>query len=141
MSLLTIDSSVYLSALIAADSFHKPSKEFFHQINKKKVDVVLPILVPLEVANILCRQGLPITKVQQIFESFYSTPKTRILALDWALGKAFIEEIGKFNLKTADWLIAATCFYLESTLITWDKQLLENTKVLLKSKMPTEWME
>jgi len=139
MTLITIDSSVYLSALIQKDHFHRASQQFFHKIEAEKKDVVLPMLIPLEVTNILYQHGIPLIKVQQIFESFYTTPRIRVIALDQAFGRAFVENVAKFQLKTSDGIIAASCFHFKATLVTWDKQLMTQTKHLLDTQTPLEW--
>lgn len=132
----TIDSSVYLSAFLEKDHFHHPSKTFLTELAKSKADILLPILIPLEVANTLHHLGLSVKKSQRVFESFFNTPGTRILSLDWAISQVFLKDIQHFHLKTADWIIAATSYYLGTTLVTWDKKLIQTTQKILKARIP-----
>lgn len=136
--ILTIDSSVYLASLLANDLFYQRSQTFLDEVQKRRMDVILPILIPLEVTNNLHRYGLSAKKSKRVFESFFNTTGTRILSLDWALAQAYLEEMNRFKLKTADWLIAATCLYLKTQLVSWDKKLLQKTKKLLKGKTPEQ---
>lgn len=136
--ILTIDSSVYLSAFLKNDPLWEASQNFLEEVDKRKTDVLLPILVPLEVTNTLHRHGLSPQNGKDVFESFFKTKGTRILSLDWALAQTFLEDLRHFRLKTADWIIAATCFYLKTQLVSWDKELLQKTKKLLKGKSPDQ---
>lgn len=139
--LLTIDSSVYLSALLPKDPFKKISQKFLREMEGRNIDIILPSLIPLEVANTLHRNGLNPEETKIVFQEFYETPRLRIVAIDHNLASSLILSMKYFDLKTADWIIAGTCFALKSQLISWDLKLIAQTKKILSSRTPKQWLE
>jgi predicted nucleic acid-binding protein len=141
--LLTIDSSVYLSALLPKDPFKKISQKCLAAIERRKIDVLLPSLIPLEVTHTMHRNGLGREEAELIFQEFYETPHLRVVAIDRGLGSSLLRgprPEGRGYLKTADWIIAGTCLALKSQLITWDIKLIEQTRAVLSPMTPKQWL-
>lgn len=138
--LLTIDSSVYLSALIPSETLHSMSQRFLHAVETQQHEVILPALVPLEVVNTFRRRGLTAGKIRDLFVRFYETERINIVALDQEFSAQLVQRRRTWPLKTSDWIIAGTCANFRSQLITWDHQLLRSTKTALHAQTPQSWL-
>ena len=133
---LTIDSSVFLSALLEKDSFHNASLEFFDALKKSEVTISEPITVLLEVANILIKNGVrdPSRALQSLLQ-FHILPLDRSMLVD----AQFVFQ--KCRLKTADATVVWCASVSESTLISWDGKLLREAKKLVRAQKPTEYIQ
>lgn len=138
--LLTIDSSVYLSALVPSEYRHAVSQQFLAEVERTQSDVVLPAIIPLEIVNTLRRRGLTRAKAIDLLDRLYHTDGMRIVAVDRAFSAQLLTQRARLQLKTADWIIAGTCRHYRSQLITWDEQLLRRTKRLARTVMPEVWL-
>ena len=129
---LLLDSSVYISGLNTKDSFHKLTKKFAIRLKNKEVDIIVPVLVVLEVANILQQ---PAEDVFYIFEDGL------LINLDLSLIKEIIPLFKKIKLKTSDAVIAATAKIYEAGIISWDKKLVKESKKLVNAHTPEEYLQ
>ncbi len=133
---LTIDSSVFLSSLMMGDTFHKDSKAFFTSLLSTDMVVFEPMIVPLEVANILSKIGdKHIAEVLDSFSQFH------ILSIDEEMFQEALFIFGKLRLKTADAIIVWCAYVSESTLITWDRALLREAGKLVPAFTPRDYVK
>ena len=129
---LLLDSSVYISSLNTEDSFHKLTKEFAMQLRNREMEIIVPVLIVLEVANVL-RQ--PAEDVFCIFED------SLIVNLDLSLTKSIIPLFKEIKLKTSDAVIAATAKIYEAGIISWDKKLVKESRKLVDAYTPKEYLQ
>ena len=129
---ILLDSSVYISSLNTEDIFHRQTKEFAQRLKNKKIEIVVPVLVVLEVANILQQ---PAEDVFYIFEDGL------LVNLDLAITKEIIPLLKNIKLKTSDAVIAATAKIYEAGIISWDKKLVKESKKLVFACTPKEYLQ
>jgi len=135
MAKLTIDSSVFLSALFEGDRFYEESRRFFDRIKEQGDIIVEPITVPLEVANILIKNsarntGLVLERLLQF----------QILELNAPMLSDAQFVFQKCRLKTADAIVVWCASVSESILISWDRKLLREAQKLTQAMKPSEYM-
>lgn len=132
MAVLLFDSSVYISVLNPKDIFYHQTQKFTLELRKKSgVEIIIPALVLLEVANISKRS------VEQILFLFKDS---LLIDLDLSLSREIIPIFKKVNLKTSDAIITAIAKIYKAELISWDKKLLKEAKKLTKAFTPLEYL-
>lgn len=137
--LFTIDSSVLISMLIELQSNHSDSKNFMDYVMDRKGILVVPIIIFFETFHTLKRLGFfDVKNAHEIFIQFCNYSNFKFLDLNMKFFNYF-KQIDCFdNLKTSDAVIASAAFLTESTLISWDRQLIKNT---INSYTPTEFLD
>ncbi len=136
MTKITIDSSVFLSALIDGDRFHDESRVFFDNIKDQNSVIVEPITVLLEVVNILIKNG--VRDAGLVLERLL---EFQILDLDASMFSDSQFVFQKCRLKTADALVVWCASVSESILVSWDRQLLREAKKLAIAENPSEYIK
>lgn len=132
---LLIDSSVFIAFFNDADVFHKESVVFFEKLLKNKNAInVLPILVFLEMANVL-RKKIGAFNKEKLLEAFNNYEK---VDLNFESAADFILLFKKINLRTSDAIIASCAKMEDSILITWDKKLIKEAKKFTNVQTPTD---
>src|SRR3989338_488608 len=127
MNALTIDSSVFLSSLLDRDAYHAHSLSFFSHIRTQGAITTLPMIVILEVANILTKYG------KDPAPAINSLMRFATLAHDQASIEESITVFKRLQLKTSDALVVWCAYVSESTLISWDKQLVRQAQKLVEA--------
>lgn len=135
MQRLTIDTSVYVSLLEEADALHEPSLAFFNTINQAEISIVVPATVPLEVVNAVIRYGR--TEIQEVVRQFLIVD---IMPIDRAMIEKVPQVFHQVRLKTADALVVFTASAYETTLISWDKQLLKEAAHIVPAMTPSQYL-
>ena len=134
---LLIDSSVYIAFFRDNDVFHKESVAFIEKLSEdKNVSIVLPILVPLEIANVLYKK-LSVFDEKKLLNSFNKYEK---VGLDFESAADFMLLFKKINLRTSDAIIAACAKMENAAFVTWDEKLLKEAKKLTKVQTPKTFL-
>lgn len=128
-----LDSSVYISYLNPKDALHDHTKKFINFITSPDINFLVPIIVFLEVGNVLQKTS-PKFKNEDLIRFFEDHT---IVNLDLELAKQLLVFFKDFRLKTSDAIIAACAKLTESTLVTWDEKLLKEAKKLANVQTPT----
>lgn len=136
MTKLTIDSSVFISALLPKDRFYDESRNFFEQIKRQEIIIVEPITVVLEICNILVKNG-----VQDVRVVLDRLLKFHILELDKSILRDAHFVFQKCKLKTADALVVWCASVSESVLVSWDIRLLREAKKLAVAYRPSDYIK
>lgn len=135
MQKLTIDSSVFISALLPKDRFYDESRNFFEQIKRQEVVIIEPITVVLEICNILVKND--VRGVQAVLDRLL---EFHILELDTRILQDAHFVFQKCQLKTADAVVVWCASVSESTLISWDARLLREAKKLTIAQRPSDYI-
>jgi len=130
-----IDSSIYISALNSDDVLQPTSQTALSIIQKSRI--IVPALIISEIITVLNKTNPKATK-----PAVHSLLNNVVVALDVKFIHQFLRRIPPVNhLKTSDLVIAITALIYKATLITWDKQLINNTKSLCVAITPTQIKE
>lgn len=125
---ITIDSSVFISSFISNDPHYRDSKKFMAQIIKQQNQILIPITSLMEILHAYFRATNDLNKTDELYQKFIEwnlTRQIRFLNLEAEELIYFTAHHHRFNLKTADSLVALTAHRQKCPLITWDKQLLK----------------
>ena len=128
MKTIILDSSIYISSLNSTDVLNKKTKEFLSSLEKESnIKIVVPVIIILEVANIL--QKSP----QEISAIFIGG---EIVELNFDIVKKLIPIFRLIKLKTSDAVIIGCAKIFQAELISWDKKLVKEAKKLVKAYTP-----
>ncbi len=143
MKQVVVDSSVFLSSLIPEDVFHTQSLDFFLFLERKKVPILIPILVLMEVMQV----GYKRTKDPELLRSWMLTftrlsevRGLRILPLESMFFANFLKFHTSFPLETSDAIISVTAAMENLPLVSWDKQLVKASRPLVEAHTPAEFL-
>ena len=131
---LLIDSSVYIAFLKNSDVFHKESVTFIEKLSEdKNVSIVLPILVFLEIVNVLYKK-LSSFDEKKLLSSYSKYEK---VDLNFESTTNFMLLFKKVHLKTSDAIITACAKMKDAILVTWDERLIKEAKKIVNTQTPT----
>ena len=133
---LVLDSSVFISYLNADDVFYEISVQFIESLLKKKTTIIIPVIVFLEVSNVLLRKDRNLTQndVIDIFQQH------KMVNIDLDFAKKLLPLFKKFNLKTSDAIILGAAIINNATLVTWDEKLFKEAKKLANVQTPKTFL-
>ena len=135
---ILVDSSVFISFFNDTDIFHKETTSIVGKFAKdKKIELILPIIVFLEVAYTLQKQLKYFDENKTI--KIFSASKT--VELNYSLAKEILPIMKGFNLKTSDAVIAAIAKLTEAIVITWDQKLQKEAGKIVKVFTPKEFLK
>lgn len=129
-----LDSSIYISYLNPKDALHDHTKKFINFITSPDINFLVPIIVFLEVGNVLQKTS-PKFKNEDLIRFFEDHT---IVNLDLELAKKLLLVFKDFKLKTSDAIIAACTKLTEATLVTWDEKFKRSVEKLITIKTPKE---
>ncbi len=128
-----IDSSVYIAFFKDDDIFHKESVVFIEKLSENKnISIILPILVFLEVSNVLYRRVYSFDEKKLL--SSYS--KYEKVDLNFESAANFMLLFKKVHLKTSDAIITACAKMEDAILVTWDEKLIKEAKKIVNAQTP-----
>ena len=136
MKAFILDSSVYISYLNPQDTLHMKTKNFINSITSPDIDFIVPIIIFLEVGNVL-QKILPQFRNDDLLRFFEDHT---IINLDIELAQQMLIIFKHFNLKTSDAIIVACSKMENATLITWDEKLVKQAKSLTNAQTPRTFL-
>lgn len=134
MKSIILDSSVYISRLKPQDVFNSKAKDFLLRLEEKKpdIEIVVPVLIVLEVANILRKT---VSEVMPVFAG------GQIVELTLDLAEKISSIFETFKLKTSDAVILAIAKIYDADLISWDKKLVKEAKKIVRAATPKDYFD
>lgn len=134
--MLTLDASVWVSALDPGDAFHGKSATFVDMISRQKLALHGPAIVVLEVSCALSRRLRRAGPADEAARWLRAHPMLTLLAVDDVLLEGAIGIGRERGLRGMDALYAATAALMGAPLVSWDVELLQRAG----AKSPMEWM-
>ena len=136
MKTFILDSSVYISYLNPKDALHAKTKKFINSVTSPDVNFAVPIIVFLEVGNVL-QKILPKFTNKDLIKFF---EEHTFINLDLELAEQLLVIFKNFDLKTSDGIIAACAKMENATLVTWDEKLIKEAKKFVPVQTPKEFL-
>lgn len=139
---LVIDASVFLSSLVTHEKYHQESRKFFGMIKKNKIKVHIPILTVFEILSSHFRLINDENITDLIYKELIEWNLTRdlnIINLEANFLVHFTAHHYLFKLKTSDTVVALTAHYLGYPLVTWDKQMIKESRDKFEVMTPAEF--
>ena len=140
MRLLTIDSSVFVSAARPSEIGHAESTAFLAWVRNKRTRLFLPTLVMAEVAAALSRTGSDPGLAQQYALAVGQLPNTVMVALDEGLARQSAAIGAQHRLRGADAVYLASAALFAAELITLDREQLERGAAIVQTLTPADFL-
>lgn len=135
--MLTLDANIWVSVFDSQDRFHVQSKHFLIEISKRRLALLCPAIVVVETACAIARRTQSFTTAERAIEQMRLHPLLTLVPVDERLIAAAARIGARSMLRGADALYAAAADRHSSTLISWDRQLIDRAGAM----SPTDWLD
>jgi len=140
MRLLTIDSSVFVSAARPSEIGNAESTAFLIWVRNARPRLFLPTLVMAEVAAALSRTGSESGLAQQYAMAVGQLPNTVMVALDEGLARQSAALGAQHRLRGADAVYLASAALFAAELVTLDHEQLERGAAIIQTLTPADFL-
>jgi predicted nucleic acid-binding protein len=140
MRLLTIDSSVFVSAARASEVGNPESSTFLSWVRRARPRLFLPTLIMAEVAAALSRTGSATGLAQQYALAIGQLPNTVLVALDEGLASQAAGFGARHKVRGADAVFLGTAALFAAELVTLDREQLERGASIVQTLTPTGFL-
>jgi len=140
MRLLTIDSSVFVSATRPIEIGNAESTAFLTWVRNTRPRLFLPTLVLAEVAAALSRTGSEPGLAQQYAMAVGQLPNTVMVALDEGLARQSAALGAQHRLRGADAVYLASAALFAGELVTLDHEQLERGAAIVQTLTPADFL-
>jgi predicted nucleic acid-binding protein len=140
MRLLTIDSSVFVSAARPSEIGNAESTAFLTSVRNTRPRLFLPTLVLAEVATALSRTGSEPGLAQQYAMAVGQLPNTVMVALDEGLARQSAALGAQHRLRGADAVYLASAALFAAELVTLDREQLERGAAIVQTLTPADFL-
>lgn len=140
MRLLTIDSSVFVSAARPSEIGNAESTAFLTWVRNTRPRLFLPTLVLAEVAAALSRTGSEPGLAQQYAMAVGQLPNTVMVALDEGLARQSAALGAQHRLRGADAVYLASAALFAAELVTLDREQLERGAEIMQTLTPADFL-
>jgi predicted nucleic acid-binding protein len=137
---LTIDASVFVSAIRHTETGSDESNTFLDALRGSPRAVFCPILVITETVAAIGRVTAGADLAQQAADVVDTLPGIRLVSVDAALARSAARIAAEHRLRGADSIYLAVAVLFGSTLLTWDKEMLERGSAIANTLTPTGWL-
>jgi predicted nucleic acid-binding protein len=140
MRLITIDSSVFVSAARPNEVGKRESTNFLRWVRRARPRLFLPTLVMAEVAAALSRTGSATGLARQYALAIGQLPNTVLVALDEGLASQAAGFGARHKLRGADAVFLATAALFAAELVSLDREQLERGSSIVLTLTPTGFL-
>jgi len=140
MRLLTIDSSVFVSAARPNEIGNAESTGFLKWVRNTRPRPFLPALVMTEVAAALSRTGSKPGLAQQYAVAVGQLPNTVLVALDEGLARQAAAFGAQHKLRGTDAVYLASAALFAAELVTLDQEQLERGATIVQTLTPADFL-
>ncbi|RMH54802.1 MAG: PIN domain-containing protein [Candidatus Hydrogenedentota bacterium] len=136
--LFTVDSCVFIAAVLDTEPAHQASKEFLIRLKTREQPCVIPATVLVETACALARRSTVNDIGMRVYSRLSEDPTITVMPLS-ASDAVTITELGtRCRLRGMDAIVAACAKKAGATLVTLDEELIEKLDGVLTIKRPSE---
>jgi predicted nucleic acid-binding protein len=140
MRLVTIDSSVFVSAARPSEVGFQESRAFLQWVRRARPRLFLPTLLVAETAAALSRTGSKADIAQHYALGIGQLPNTVLVALDEGLARQAAVLGARHKLRGADAVYIATASLFAAELVTLDKEQLERGARIVQTLRPSRFV-
>jgi predicted nucleic acid-binding protein len=140
MRLLTIDSSVFVSAARPSEIGHAESTAFLSWVRNTRPRLFLPTLVMAEVAAALSRTGSKPGLAQQYALAIGQLPNTVLVALDEGVARQAAALGAQHKLRGAGAVYLASAALFAAELVTLDREQLGLGAAIVQTLTPAKFL-
>jgi predicted nucleic acid-binding protein len=139
--LLTIDSSVFVSAARPTEPSHAESLEFLGWVRTFRPRLFLPTLALVEVAAALSRTGNAASLAQQYALSIGQLPNLVLVTLDEGLARQSAALGAQHGLRGAGAVFLASAAVFAAELVTLDREQLQRGASVVETLSPAGFLK
>jgi predicted nucleic acid-binding protein len=139
--LLTIDSSVFVSAARRSEIGNAESTTFLAWVRESHPRLFLPTLLMAEVASALSRTGTAAGLAQQYALAIGQLPNTVLVALDEGLARQAAAFGAQHRLRGADAVFLASAALFAAELVTLDREQLQRGSSIVQTLSPGHFLK
>ena len=136
----TIDASVFISAVRTTEIYHKESFDFLENIQKQNIKSFCPVIVITECASAIARQTGKIELSEKIINLIEHFPGIILVDISLIIARRASEIASFHHLRGADAIYIAVAENFRTSLITWDREMLQRTPSHIPVLSPDEWL-
>lgn len=140
MRLLTIDSSVFVSAARPREPGHKDCTAFLAWVRKERPRLFLPTLLMVEVASALRRTGSAPNLAREYALAIGQLPNVVLVALDEGVARRSAALGCQHGLRGADAVFLASAALFAADLITLDREQLQRGSRVVQTFSPAAFL-
>jgi len=140
MRLLTVDSSVFVSAARTSEVGNAESTAFLTWVRNERPRLFLPTLIMAEVATALSRTGSEPGLAHEYAMAVGQLPNTVLVALDEGLARESAALGAQHRLRGADAVYLASAALFAAELITLDREQLERGAGIVQTLSPAGFL-
>lgn len=133
---LTVDASVWVAAVHAADTFYEESLTLLASARLERARIFVPAFADAEVACAVARRSRNPAGGRQLAQDILQTYEAVRIPVDPTLLEAATRIGTSAFLRGADALYAATAQVTGSALVSWDQELIQRAGAV----SPTDWL-
>ena len=133
---LTVDASVWIAAADPSDVFHSESQRFLSAVGDGRARLIVPAFAVVEVACALARKLRDPVLANQLTQAMLPPSAVTYVPVDSPLLATALHRGSAAFLRGADALYAATAQLTGSTLVSWDRELIQRVGAV----SPTDWL-
>jgi predicted nucleic acid-binding protein len=141
MRLLTIDSSVFVSAARPREPGHAESLAFLAWVRAARPRLFLPTLALVEVAAALSRAGHAPRLAQQVALAIGQLPNVVLVPLDEGLARQSAALGSQHGLRGADAVFLASAAVFAAELVTLDREQLQRGARMVQTLSPATFLK
>jgi predicted nucleic acid-binding protein len=134
--MITVDANVWIAAFDPADVFHADSIALFTRIASRNITIHAPDFVEIEVACAVSRRRRDASAGIVAGTQLVAHPLLVLSAVDSKLQAEALRIGTSCFLRGADALYAATAHITQTTLVSWDDELVKRSSGFT----PTIWL-
>ena len=137
----TIDASVHVSALNAAEADSATSQAFLILVQQRQLSLFCPTLLAVEVAAAVARALNDAGRAIALAAALRGWPNQTLVPLDEALAGRAVNLSANTRLRGADAVYAAVAQQYGTTLVTLDRQQLERLPPVVRAICPADALQ
>jgi len=132
----TIDASVFVAAARPAETDHAASLQFLEQIQQGQLSTTCPTLLLAECAAAVARATEDEALAEQVIALLEAFPGLTFISLSLDLARRAAEIAVHHRLRGADAVYVAVAERSGSTLVSWDREMLQRGRAIVVTATP-----
>ena len=133
---VVVDASVWVSRLLTHEVHHAASHRWLRDALAAGTRLVVPTLLPVEVAAAIARRTGDAAFAQQVVEDLLRLPPLRLIVVDRQLATSAAQLAAELRLRGADAVYVAAAHRLSLPLVSWDRELVARAASRIAASTP-----
>jgi predicted nucleic acid-binding protein len=137
---LTVDANVFTAAARPAEPHFTQSRAMVIELRRRAIEIVCPTLTISELIAAIARATGDCPLALRVARQFSRLPGLSLIALDEPLSWVAGQLAATNRLRGADAVYLAVAQQSNTTLVTWDNEMLQRSGKVVPTLTPTDWL-